>query len=85
MAGGQKMLIWDGIMKEEDYDTLAITPFTYVQLFDQEPIQIHRCEADGGIVTDSQESLSLHAGHKVRQPVILTEAELDLIVKGVIK
>lgn len=40
------------------------------------PLEIARCEADGGIVIlGSQLSLGLHAGHRMRQPVILTAEE----------
>ena len=40
------------------------------------PLEVHRCEADGGLVTNSQAFLKQHAGHRVKQPVYLTESEL---------
>ena len=78
-------LIWDGEMSEEDSLKLEVTPFSEFQLFDASPFQIHRCSTDGGIVTHSQESLRLHGGHQVKQPVILTRREVELLVSGVIK
>ena len=43
--GKRKRLVWDGVMTDKDYELLAVTPFFEVQLFDSEPIQIHRCDA----------------------------------------
>ena len=37
--------------------------------------KISRCITDGGLVTEDQSSLSVHAGHKLVSPVILTNAE----------
>ena len=80
------MLIWDGEATEEQLDELeTCTPIVKIKLFDKEPIEIHRCEADGGLVTCSQKSLSSHSGHKLRQPVLITRKEIELLEKGIIK
>lgn len=43
------------------------------------PLEVHRCQTDGGIVTLSQSSLSLHQGHSIKTPVLLNVGELILI------
>jgi len=44
-------------------------------------LEVFRCETDGGIVLPFQDSLELHAGHKLRNPVILKEGELEAIAE----
>jgi hypothetical protein len=83
--GDCNRLIWDGKLDDNDEKLLRITPFSEIQINDQAPMQIMRCVADGGIVLDTQSSLMRHAGHRMRQPVILTKQELMDIVEGVIE
>lgn len=42
-------------------------------------VEIDRCDVDKGLVTNSQESLSRHAGHRMRQPTTVSFFELFLI------
>lgn len=43
-----------------------------------EVLEVDRCEVDGGLVTDSQRSLSAHAGHRMHNPVKITVFEMIL-------
>ena len=81
------VLIWDGetVTSSQWKQLETRTPVTHFQFVGREPFQIHRCEADGGIVTESQESLAAHPGHKIRQPVLLRKNEVEAIVEGLIK
>jgi len=78
------VLEWDGTtVTEEEWSNLELkTPIFQFKLHGGQPIEIHRCDTDGGIVTDKQESLARHAGHKVRQPVLLKRAEVLALVEG---
>lgn len=49
------------------------------------PLEVFRCETDGGIGAVSQSCLSNHLGHKVRQPVIVKPHELLMIWLRLIK
>lgn len=51
------------------------TPCTHVVLNDKE-WEVFRCKVDGGIVIQTQSSLAAHAGHRLANPVILTNEEL---------
>lgn len=42
-------------------------------------LEVDRCVADGGLVSDSQSSLSRHCGHSMRGPVRVTLFEMVLI------
>ena len=44
-----------------------------------ELLEVDRCAVDGGLVTNSQESLSRHAGHRMSQPVKVTLFEMILV------
>jgi hypothetical protein len=63
-------------------NTWDAVPVSLVDRPGKEPLEVHRCEADGALVTKSPTSLSRHVGHRVRQPVILTEEEHRLILEG---
>jgi hypothetical protein len=50
------------------------------------PVEVYRCDADGGVVVPTrQSSLSAHAGHRLRQPVLLRPHEVALLWLGVIR
>ena len=49
------------------------------------PVEVHRCQTDGGIVLRTQSSLSLHPGHRIAQPVLMHWWEILLVWIGVIK
>lgn len=40
-----------------------------------EQVKVFRCEADGGLVLDTSESMKMHRGHRIKSPVILTAEE----------
>lgn len=46
--------------------------------------KIARCKTDGGLVTEAQSSLFIHAGHSLTDPVILTNLEWLFIKIGII-
>jgi len=48
-------------------------------------IEVDRCAVDGGIVTNSQVSLSRHLGHRMGQPVKISLWEMLLIWTRVIR
>lgn len=48
-------------------------------------MEVFRCQADGGLVTMSQASLRRHAGHSMKQPVLLTDEEMKAILAGEIE
>lgn len=50
-----------------------------------ELLEIDRCVADGGIVTDSSSSLSAHLGHRLSAPTRITIFEMLLIWCRVIR
>jgi len=83
----RNMLVWDGdLPTDEEWSALELsTPITHFKLFSEQPVQVHRCEADGGIVLDSQSSIQLHLGHKIRQPVLIKRKEVMALVEGKIK
>ena len=57
-------------------------PFSYIRV-DGKLLDISRCQADDALVFgDFQESLSLHCGHRLKQPVLLKEGEKELIEKS---
>jgi len=49
------------------------------------PLEVCRCKADDALVTPSQASLALHAGHHIKSPVTVSITELILIWIGVIR
>lgn len=49
------------------------------------PLAVFRCDTDGGLVTLSQASLMCHAGHRVRDPIIINIFELALIWLRLVK
>lgn len=83
---GEKMLVWDGVEPTDDQwlKLELTTPITKMQILGNIPFQVHRCQADGGIVTGHSESLAAHLGHKVNQPVLLKRNEVMALVKGII-
>lgn len=50
-----------------------------------ELLEVDRCAVDGGLVTNSQASLSAHGGHRMRQPVLISLFEMVLIWIRVIR
>ncbi len=56
-----------------------IWPTRYVWRPFGEVLEIDRCVVDGGLVTNSQASLSRHFGHTMRQPVKISIVEMILI------
>lgn len=48
-------------------------------------LEVDRCAVDGRIVTNSQASLSRHAGHRLTQPVLLSFLEMINVWLRVIK
>lgn len=50
-----------------------------------ELLEVDRCDADGGLVSYSQRSLSRHAGHQMRSPVIISVFEMILIWVRIIR
>lgn len=50
-----------------------------------ELLELDRCAVDGGLVTNSQGSLSRHAGHRMSQPVKLTVFEMVLVWMRIIR
>lgn len=61
------------------------TPVSKVERPGKSPLEVARCQADGGLVTFSQDSLRRHAGHTMKQPVRLTEEEMKAILAGEIQ
>lgn len=61
------------------------TPTRFVERPGKEPLEVFRCETDGGLVTMSQDSLRRHAGHRMRQPVLLRDDERKAIEEGKIE
>lgn len=57
---------------------------THIKVGSGEFIEIDRCDTDGDLVFNTQGHLSRHAGHRLRQPVILSLWERLLIKLGVI-
>ena len=55
-------------------------PSTFISRPLGEPLEVGRCMADGGLVVlGSQASLSIHAGHSVKSPSLLTWWEILFI------
>lgn len=54
-------------------------PVTSVKTFDGKSVRVHRCQTDGALVFETQESLRLHAGHFIKQPVCLKLHERILL------
>ena len=50
-----------------------------------ELLEVDRCVADGGLVTDSQSSLSRHVGHSMRGPVKISLLEMIFVWIRIIK
>lgn len=50
-----------------------------------EIIEVDRCAVDGGLVTNSQKSLSQHLGHRMSQPVKISLLEMILIWARIIR
>lgn len=50
-----------------------------------ELLEVDRCAVDGGLVTDSQVSLSRHAGHRMSQPVKISLFEMILVWLRIIR
>lgn len=50
-----------------------------------ELLEVDRCATDGGLVTNSQSSLSRHGGHMMKQPCIISIFELVLIWVRIIR
>ena len=48
-------------------------------------LEVDRCELDGGLVTNSQASLSNHPGHHLRSPVKISLFEMVLIWLRIIR
>lgn len=65
--------------------TGLILPTKYIWRPFGELLEADRCVADGSLVTNSQESLSRHAGHFMKGPVKISLFELLLIWFRVIK
>ena len=54
-------------------------------MIDDLEVELFRCDVDGGIVIkakgyDSSPVFSAHCGHRLNQPVILTEQEIEDII-----
>lgn len=54
-------------------------------MIDDLEVELFRCEADGGIVIkahgyDHGPVFASHAGHRFKQPVIVTESEIEEIL-----
>ena len=83
---GTNLLIWDGKEpSEEEWMNLELgTPITHMKIHNQPVFQVHRCDADGGIVTEHQKSIGAHLGHKIKQPVMIKRNEVMALVDGVI-
>jgi len=58
--------------------TMILRPFGKV-------LEVDRCVVDGGLVTNSQASLSRHNGHAMKGPVKISVFELILIWCRVIR
>lgn len=58
--------------------TMILRPFGNV-------LEVDRCVVDGGLVTNSQRSLSTHCGHPLRGPVKISFFELILIWLRIIR
>lgn len=59
------------------------SPITHV-IIDGKEVEVFRCDTDGGLVIrsfeyDSQALFKAHGGHKLKQPVILKEGEMQEI------
>lgn len=54
-------------------------PTKYVWRPFGELLELDRCDVDGGLVTNSQRSLSHHLGHRMHQPVKIKLWEMLLI------
>lgn len=48
-------------------------------------LEVDRCMADGGLVTNSQASIGRHCGHSMKSPVKISLFEMVLIWLGVIR
>ncbi len=63
-----------------------LKPTQYVSRPFGDPLEIRRCDTDGGLVIpSSQASLSVHAGHRVKAPTHIKVSELILIAFRVIR
>lgn len=56
-------------------------------IIDGKEVELFRCDTDGGIVIcsrdfdyDSQASFRAHSGHKLKQPVVLKDGEMQEIL-----
>ena len=75
---------WDGTtVTDEEWGNLELkTPVSQFRLHGGELIEIHRCEADGAIVTNQQDSLKRHPGHRLKQPILIKREEVMALVRG---
>ena len=60
-------------------------PTAYIWRPFGEVLEVDRCVVDGGLVTNSQESLSRHGGHRMKGPVIISIFEMFLIWVRIIR
>lgn len=60
-------------------------PTNYVWRPFGELLEIDRCEADGDLVTNSQESTSAHVGHRLKAPTRISIFELIKIWLRIIR
>jgi hypothetical protein len=56
-----------------------------LQMPGREPISVYRCMTCGRLSTDSSASLSLHGGHKMKQPCDVSFFEYVGLLFGLIK
>ena len=54
-------------------------------IIDDVEVELFRCDVDGGLVIalqgyDSQALFQAHAGHKLNQPVILKDGEIEQVI-----
>ena len=62
-----------------------IVPIVFLLRPFKKPLEVFRCQTDGGLVTRSPILLSLHAGHRIGQPVLLKFWEILLVWIGIFK
>lgn len=64
---------------------VGILPTRYIYVPFKGIVEIDRCDTDGGIVTDSQSSLSGHVGHRLKHPGKVSFFEVFLMWVRIIR
>lgn len=55
------------------------TPTSSVTFENGQEVQVYRCDTDGALVLPFGEHLKLHAGHRLKQPVILKKEDIEFL------